>query len=98
VESIKSAMGRFAFRKYGKIGTRRGPINKALFEALVAAAMSVPDPQCLLLNKTALLDGVSELLDSDSAFYASVTYGTGKTRAVLERFGKIETLIRRIAQ
>jgi hypothetical protein len=93
VETIRTIFGRYAFRKFSGAGSRRGPVNKALFEALTSAVMQVPDRACLLERRDRLFDGLIKLLKTDTDFISSVTYGTGKTIAVQTRFQTIERLI-----
>jgi hypothetical protein len=97
VELVKVAMGRFAFRKYGPPGTRRGPINKAIFESIIAATMNHPKRAVLPQRGADLVKEIqSELKRGD--FWSAVTYGTGKARAVDERFTTMKDVLTRVLQ
>ncbi len=98
VEAVKTIFGRYAFRKFGGPGTRRGPINKALFEAMTVAVMNIAERGLLIERKDTVVHGLAALLANDEEFFNAVTYGTGKTSAVQKRFGAVQVLLEKVVQ
>jgi hypothetical protein len=80
----QTVFGRYAFRKFN-FGSRRGPINKALFESW-ANALQEYDLEALKENKERLLKLVSEMLATDLDYAKSLSAGTGSVSSVRTRF------------
>lgn len=96
LESVKRIFGRYAFRKFTGESTRRGPINKAIFEAMVASLMGFNEMDLLISRRNSVMTLFARALEQDGEFYKSVTYGTGKTYAVNKRFGVIGDLFYKV--
>lgn len=99
-ESMKYSrliFGSWAFRKADSFPYRRKPINKALFEvwSVNLAKISTEEKEVLLKNRDMLMDSFAEIMKHDEKFIRSVTSGTGSRQQVMERFSRIENLIRR---
>jgi hypothetical protein len=91
--------GNWAFRKADLYPNKRKPINKALFEvwSVNLAKLTIDQQQTVMINKDLVVERFVELMKTDSKFYRSITSGTGGKQEVLERFGKIKTLLSEIA-
>ncbi len=76
--------GRYAFRKF-IFGSRRGPINKALFESW-ANVLQEYDLLALEARKEKLRKLVSEMLATDLDYAKSLSAGTGSVNSVRIRF------------
>lgn len=90
--------GRYAFRKFFGVDTRRGPISKALFEATAVnlALLSDKAIKRLIDRKEKVVAAMAELMASDSDFLAAITSTTGTRRRVSKRFNAIEILFARL--
>lgn len=84
--------GRYAFRKFN-FGSRRGPINKALFESW-ANVLQAYDLDALRPKKELLLKRVSNMLAEDIEYSKSLSAGTGSVRSVQIRFDRAHKAIR----
>lgn len=95
--SIK-IFGKWAFRKADLFPQKRKPINKALFEiwSVNLAKLSIAERQIVLSKREGVIDRFVELMKTDDKFVRSITSGTGGKSEVLERFGKIKTLISQV--
>lgn len=92
----RSIFGKWAFRKADLYPERRKPINKALFEvwSVNLAILNKEQREQLLVNKQVLMDAFSRMMKYDDKFIRSVTSGTGGKQQVVERFSKVQDLIR----
>jgi uncharacterized protein DUF262 len=91
-ESFREAMtrasdifGRFAFRKFNSVNSRRGPINKALFESW-ANVLQAYDRDALLRRRDQILLEVSTMFSTDSDYVRALSAGTGSASSVRKRF------------
>jgi hypothetical protein len=96
--AARKIFGPHAFRKRDpRSGSRRFPINKALFEAI--SVNLVADAQRndrLTERKGRVADGVVRLM-ADSDFQAAISQGTGDIAKVRRRFGVIHDLFEQVA-
>ncbi len=85
-------LGRYVFRRIGKDG-RKGPLNKALFEAwcICFCELSAQDRNTLLSQKNELLNKFCELMDDDS--FSSWLKSADKS-SVLNRVRMIRNIIK----
>ena len=79
-------LGKFAFRRTPSRASKRGPINRAVFEAQATALSKFP-PQALNNRKTQVKQKLLELFNEDE-YVRSVTVGTGDPRRVFHRLSK----------
>jgi hypothetical protein len=91
-------LGKYAFRKVRNLPNRikrRGPVQKALFEAWAVNLDALDDEQIetLKARKNAVLEGFIELLNQHD-FDAAVTQATGDRRRIQHRFGCIRHLLK----
>jgi hypothetical protein len=89
-----SILASAAFRRWPLPQSRRGPINRAVFESQ-AIALSPYTPAELRPFKEDILTGFRRLF-SDSDYLRSVTVGTGDPRAVSTRLTKTKNIIKEI--
>ncbi|MCP4700301.1 MAG: DUF262 domain-containing protein [Gammaproteobacteria bacterium] len=91
LKKVEVVFGKYAFRKFYEKGGRRGPLNKALFEAWTVCVRDYGQ-DVLKSNKDKLMDGFITLLQ-EKDFIDSISSGTSKYHAVSTRFSKIEQLL-----
>ncbi|HEV2227532.1 MAG TPA: hypothetical protein VGR86_01130, partial [Steroidobacteraceae bacterium] len=89
---VRSIFGRYAFRKYYRHAGRRGPINKALFEAWVSAVRPYT-VEVLRSKKSAIESAYLTAMNEDVAFVKSITTSTGQANAVKLRFTVLASLL-----
>lgn len=91
--------GEEAFRKQQKNGSRKLPINKALFEAwsVVLSQLSTSEQKRLIERKNILKEKNIELM-SNSEFWNSITQSTGSIKRVRLRFSYIKKLVEDVLQ
>ena len=77
--------GRFAFRKFSSENSRRGPINKALFESW-ANVLQAYDLEDLRRRKDQIRSEVSTMFSTDSDYVRALSAGTGSASSVRKRF------------
>lgn len=77
--------GRVAFRKFGVQTSRRGPINKALFETWSNVLQSY-DLEKLQERKEGIRFRLAQMLSEDAEYLRSLSAGTGGVTAVRVRF------------
>lgn len=89
--------GKDAFRKLFAGDERRKPINKALFEvwSVTLGNLDLASLGNLAKNKDAVRRALTNLLNEDQDFEASITQGTGDVKRVHMRFSTIEAIIRK---
>jgi hypothetical protein len=89
--------GEHAFRKRAQTGSRRLPINKAVFEAISVniAARSDAEIRKLMDRKDQVSEGFL-LLMANAGFERSISQGTGDRAKVRERFSAIDKLFTRV--
>lgn len=83
MQNTKEIMGKAAFRRWPTGQSRRGPINRALFEAQAIALADYPLKSLLPVKDQIVKSFRDAFLDSD--FARSVTVGTGDPIAVRRR-------------
>lgn len=94
----KKIFGKWAFRKADLYPKKRKPINKALFEvwSVNLAKLNHEQRQNLIRKKHVVLKKFVDLMRDDEKFIRSISSGTGGKQEVLERFGKVEKLLKEI--
>lgn len=97
MSAAHSTLGNKAFRKVYQSG-RRGPINKALFEAWAVNfdACSDEELENLVVRKDKLVHGFIDLLATNTDLENALSQGTGDRRKVHLRFKEIGDLIQRV--
>ena len=90
----------WAFRKSDKYPDKRKPINKALFEVWSVLLARLDDSSRMKLEhkKNILFEKSITLMKEDSVFFDSITTSTGNKSCVIERFSKIEKIIKETLQ
>lgn len=87
------ALGRLAFRRERPDG-RRGPVNKALFDAWSVALAKLSDIQArTLISRSAILQEAYELLLHESDFIVAISQGTADPRKISLRFERVQQII-----
>ena len=89
-----------AFRKIERHpGSRRKPLNKALFDvfSVILSRLESSQMEKLKAQKKMLKEGLISLLD-DEIFYTSITSSTSDKRRVTYRFTKVSQLVNSIVQ
>lgn len=89
-----------AFRKIERHpGSRRKPLNKALFDvfSVILSRLESSQMEKLKTQKKMLKEGLISLLD-DEIFYTSITSSTSDKRRVTYRFTKVSQLVNSIVQ
>lgn len=96
----KKIFNNWAFRKSDKYPDKRKPINKALFEvwSVLLAKLDDASREKLENNKTILFEKAVNLTKDDSVFFDSITTSTGNKSCVLDRFTKIDRIIKETLQ
>jgi hypothetical protein len=84
MRSARVVFDGYAFRKYPMRATRRGPINRALFESW-AVALAEYEPANLQPHKAAILKAAREVL-SRADYSTAISQGTGDYTKVRLRF------------
>ncbi|PRX34398.1 uncharacterized protein DUF262 [Paraburkholderia sp. BL18I3N2] len=84
---------RQAFRKIYANAERRSSFNKALFEAWVSA-LDNHQLSDIEWYKSEIVESFINLIQTDSAFVRSITYGTGSVLAVRTRFQRVDDLLK----
>jgi hypothetical protein len=93
---VKAVFGKYAFRKFSAPGSRRGPLNKALFEVWTVGVRKY-ERSLLESKKTQIIASFIALLEHPSeAFPRSISASTGSYSAVSTRFFEIEALLERV--
>lgn len=92
----KTIFDNWAFRKSDKYPEKRKPINKALFEVWSVLLAKLDDTERVKLekNKKVLFKKSITLTKSDSGFFDSITTSTGNKSCVIDRFTKIDRIIK----
>jgi len=89
----QGVFGQYAFRKmYGR-QYHRNPINKSLFE-IWSVCLEGFDENELLKNKDKIIDGFIEKMNTDDAYFQSITQGTGGKKRVDRRFSTTLDIIK----
>ena len=96
----KKIFDNWAFRKSDKYPDKRKPINKAIFEvwSVLLAKMDDANRAKLEHKKEILFKKWVTLNKEDSEFFNSITTSTGNRLCVLERFSKIDNIIKETLQ
>jgi len=96
----KKVFGNWAFRKSDKYPDRRKPINKALFEVWSVLFAKLDDTNRAKLEhrKQILFKKWVNLNKDNSVFFDSITTSTGNGSCVIERFSKIDKIIKETIQ
>lgn len=98
LESLKkvwAVFGEYSFRKFYDKGGRRGPINKALFEVMVASVGRYELTQ-LSENKDDIIDHFLMTMTIDTDFIKSISSSTASNKAVSIRFSEFSSLLEMI--
>ncbi len=97
MNAATAIFGHYAFRKFFYDRSRRGPINKALFEAwgVGLARRSDAEIASLVNSRETVMDEFVELLNIDGEFERAISSSTGTPARVRERFRAIDELIER---
>lgn len=92
----KKIFDNWAFRKSDKYPEKRKPINKALFEvwSVLLAKLDDTNREKLEYNKDVLFEKSVSLTKEDSVFFDSITTSTGNKSCVIDRFTKIDRIIK----
>lgn len=95
-QKVRTVFGKYAFRKFSSPTSRRGPLNKALFEVWTVGVRKYE--RALLESKKAkITDAFIALLEHPSeAFPRSISASTGSYSAVSTRFSEVEQLLARV--
>ncbi len=84
--------GRNSFRKFSLDSSRRGPVNKALFESW-ANVLQDYDFGALCQQKERILTTVANMFASDTEYTKSLSAGTGGVKSVHTRFERAHRAI-----
>jgi len=92
----KMIFDNWAFRKSDKYPDKRKPINKALFEvwSVLLAKLDESNREKLERKKDILFEKSVSLTKEDTTFFSSITTSTGNKSCVIDRFTKIENIIK----
>ncbi|MXN53141.1 DUF262 domain-containing protein [Shinella sp. AETb1-6] len=94
MQNCAAILGEAAFRRWPPQAARRGPINRAIFEAQ-ALALADYDLQALLPYRDEIVAGFRRLFDN-AAYDSSVRAGTGDVRKVERRLAMTRDCVRAI--
>jgi len=96
----KNIFDNWAFRKSDKYPEKRKPINKALFEvwSVLLAKLDDASREKLKTKKAILFEKSVILTKEDSVFFDSITTSTGNKTSVIDRFTKIDRIIKETLQ
>ncbi|AJX14392.1 hypothetical protein WJ78_14325 [Burkholderia ubonensis] len=86
-----NVLGKYAFRRHPKYASKRGPINRAVFEAQSIALANYSDYQ-LSGKKDAVKNALLSLFDEDE-YVRSITVGTGDPRRVAHRMERTKEAV-----
>lgn len=84
MRSAAAVFDKYAFRKYPKWTTRRGPMNRALFESW-AVALADYEPDMLVSHREHILNRARECL-ANREYFSAISQGTGDPKKVVLRF------------
>lgn len=96
MSSAVAVFGTAAFRKYPTWATRRGPINRALFDSW-SVALADYKPQVLKPHGAAILAATRKRME-EYQYNSAMTQGTGDLNKVKLRFGVARDLLRQAVQ
>jgi len=91
----RQVFGRLSFRKFALDSSRRGPVNKALFESW-ANVLQDYDLGALCQRKKRILESVANMFASDVEYTKSLSAGTGSVKSVYTRFELAHQAIREV--
>jgi hypothetical protein len=91
MSSASMVLGKFAFRRTPSRASKRGPINRAVFEAQATAFSKFP-LQALEDRQAQVKQKLLELFSEDE-YLRSITVGTGDPRRVLHRLSRTREAI-----
>ncbi|WP_295965324.1 DUF262 domain-containing protein [uncultured Xanthomonas sp.] len=91
--SASLVLGKYAFRRVTPRASKRGPINRAVFEAQATALAKFPT-EALRGRKNKVVEELLGLFNDDE-YVRSVTVGTGDPRRVLHRLSATHEAITR---
>lgn len=94
MDAAEKVLGRAAFRRWPVDAERRGPINRAVFEAQANALADYPVEQ-LLEHKDDIVTAFREAFGEDD-YTRSVTVGTGSPTRVAYRLERTKTILREV--
>jgi hypothetical protein len=87
--------GRWAFRKFDPAMTRRGPVNKALFESWANVLLHY-DRTKLVERKDTLCAALANEFMANGDYALALSAGTGGLRAVKERFTTARAIVEKV--
>lgn len=92
--------GRDAFRIRFKLGDRRRPVNKALFDSWSVALgrLSAVEVDRAIARRDAIRDMLIKRMNDDQEFVSSVRESTGDPTSVRRRYSTIAALLRQILE
>jgi hypothetical protein len=90
--SAIAALGKIAFRKFPTWATKRGPINRALFESW-AVALADYEPLALVPHRERIIQLARELFD-EYDYNAAISQGTGDASKVVRRFDAARNVLK----
>ena len=96
MESAEKVLGPAAFRRWPTDADRRGPINKAVFEAQ-AIALACYSEDDLMSNREDIVDAFRSAFDDDD-YNRSVTVGTGNALQVRFRLYETASILDRVIE
>jgi len=98
LRTAKAIFGKHTFRKLYEDQKARSPLNKAIFEIWVFALSSLSDAEGekAITERLNIKQRFSHLLTVDQRFNAAVSIGTGDSKKVRYRFGKVSALLREV--
>lgn len=91
MENAYEVMGKAAFRRWPLTQTRRGPINRAVFESQAVALADYPLDK-LLQKKDEIVKAFRQAFD-DRIYSSAVTVGTGAPAAVESRLRHTKSIL-----
>lgn len=89
----REILGRNAFRKYTNESTRRGPVNKALFESW-ANVLQEYDLEVLRQKKQRLREDLGKAFWGEPDYTRSLSAGTGSVQTVRLRFSRAHDIVK----
>lgn len=98
MRTSKKIFGNWAFRKADQYPTRRKPINKSIFEIWAVALANLSDKERNILRRKRkkVLEKFAYLCKTDDTFISAISQATGDKTRVINRFSKVEKLIKGI--
>lgn len=98
MRAASAIFGNNAFRKILS-SSRRSPVSKALFEvwSVILDGLDDTELETLIREKNKLIKAYTDL-QTDPDFQRAISYSTGNTKQVRDRFSKIENLVQEVLE